>query len=482
MTSPDASPILLWFRRDLRISDHPALHAAAASGRPVIPVFLRDEGVTGIGAAPRMRVGMAAAELGTSLEALGSRLVLRSGSAAEALTALVTETGAGAVWWTRLFDPLSRRTDEAVLAELARMGIEARSFPGHLLHDPATFVSGSGRPYQVYAPFAKALRRSDPGEPLPAPSRLVALPTWPRGESLEAWRLDAAMNRGGPIVAAWQRPGEARARDRLHRFAAEQLADYKVARDFPGRDGSSRLSDALSVGEIGPRTCWAVGLEALGRAPEGAEQFLREIAWRDFAHHLLWHSPAMDREHWRPAWKEVGWSQDEASPPVLAWRQGRTGFPIVDAAMREMWVTGRMHNRARMIVASFLTKHMLTDWRVGLRVFEDCLTDWDPANNAVNWQWVAGSGPDAAPFFRIYNPDSQTATWDADRAYLRRWIAEGEAAPTPEALSFFDAVPRSWGLSPADSYPQPILDLAAARDTALAAFRARFKGQGAAPD
>jgi deoxyribodipyrimidine photo-lyase len=368
-----------------------------------------------------------------------------------------------------------------VRAALAKLEVEAREFEGHLLHEPATFLSGSGKPYQVYSPFAKALRRTDPGAPLPAPARIPAPDAWPESESLADWRLDAAMNSGGPVVAAWQQPGEARARDRLHRFAEGRLSDYKTDRDFPGKDGSSRLSDALSLGEIGPRTCWALGLEALDRAPEGAEQFLRELAWRDFAHHLLWHSPGMDREHWRPAWKEVGWSRDERTPQVLAWRQGRTGFPIVDAAMREMWVTGRMHNRARMIVASLLTKHMMTDWRVGLRVFEDCLTDWDPANNAVNWQWVAGSGPDAAPFFRIYNPDSQAETWDKDGAYVRRWIAEGQANPTPEALSFFDAVPRSWDLGPRDLYPAPVLDLPRAREAALAAFRSRFKGQGAQP-
>ena len=479
MTS-DRSPIILWFRRDLRTADHPALYAAAETGRPVIPVFLRDEGVDGIGSAPRMRVGMAATELARSLKGLGSRLTFRSDAAARALAGLVAETGARSVWWTRLHDPLSRRRDDAVRAALAPLNVEVRDFGGHLLHEPAAFLSGSGKPYQVYAPFAKALRRVDPGPPLPAPSRLPAPEAWPKSESCDAWRLDASMDRGGPVVAAWQQPGEALALERLHRFAEARLSDYKVARDYPGREGSSRLSDALSLGEIGPRTCWALAIDALGRAPEGAEQFLRELAWRDFAHHLLWHSPTMDREHWRPAWKDVGWSLDERSPLVLAWRQGRTGFPIVDAAMREMWVTGRMHNRARMIVASLLTKHMMTDWRVGLRVFEDCLTDWDPANNAVNWQWVAGSGPDAAPFFRIYNPDSQSETWDADRAYVHRWIAEGQADPSPESLSFFDAVPRSWNLSPSDAYPAPVLNLQTARSEALATFRSRFKREGSA--
>jgi deoxyribodipyrimidine photo-lyase len=390
---PDRSPILLWFRRDLRLSDHPALHEAAGSGRPVVPVWLCDEGVEALGAAPRMRIGMGVAELARSLEGLGSRLVLRRGGALEALRALVAETGAGAVWWTRLHDPLSRRRDAEVEAGLRAGGVEARAFPGHLLFEPERVRTGAGGFFKVYGPFFRSVRALDAGEPLPAPSRVPGPDAWPQSERLEGWRLDAAMDRGGPVVARWQRPGEARARERLDRFMAERIGAYATARDRPAQDGSSRLSENLTHGEVSARTCWAAGLEALERGEQGAEQFLKELAWRDFSHHLLWHQPGIATDHWRPEWRRFPWAQDMDAPMVLAWRQGRTGIRLVDAAMREMWVTGRMHNRARMIAASLLTKHMMTDWRVGTKWFEDQLTDWDPASNAVNWQWVAGSGP-----------------------------------------------------------------------------------------
>jgi deoxyribodipyrimidine photo-lyase len=254
---------------------------------------------------------------------------------------------------------------------------------------------------------------------------------------------------------------------------AERIGAYATARDRPAQDGSSRLSENLTTGEISARTCWRAGLEAAGRGEEGAEQFLKELAWRDFSHHLLWESPGIASNHWRPEWRRFPWAQDADAPLVLAWRQGRTGIRLVDAAMREMWVTGRMHNRARMIAASLLTKHMMTDWRVGLKWFEDQLTDWDPAANAVNWQWVAGSGPDASPFFRIFNPESQRKSYDPAGDYERMWIAEGQREPPATALAFFDAVPRFWGLSPRDPYPAPVLDLAVAREAALSAFRAQ---------
>lgn len=472
----DARPILLWFRRDLRLSDHPALHEAAATGRPVIPVFLRDEGVEALGAAPMMRIGMAAAALAAALEGLGSRLTFQAGPAAEALGRLVEETGAGAVWLTQPHDPASRETDRSVAAALKDRA-ELRAFPGQLLHDPDALRTGTGNPFRVYAPFLKALLRTDPGEPLPAPSRLAAPERWPASDRLEDWRLDAPMNRGAAVVGSWQRPGEAGARERLDRFVAERIEGYAVARDFPGQDGSSRLSENLTVGEIGPRTIWALGREAQARGATGAERFLGEVAWRDFCYHLVWHEPRITTEHWKPGFTEFPWAA--GGPLAEAWTQGRTGVPFVDAGMREMWVTGRMNNRARMIAASVLTKQMLTDWRVGQAVFADCLTDWDPANNAVNWQWVAGSGPDASPFFRIYNPASQSERFDPEAAYARAWIAEGQAAAPATALSFFEAVPRSWGLDPGAPYPQAVIDHPRAREAALAAFRSRVRDRDA---
>jgi deoxyribodipyrimidine photo-lyase len=368
-----------------------------------------------------------------------------------------------------------------VEAALAENGIEARAFPGHLLYEPEAVRTGAGGFFKVYGPFFRVVRAMDPGEPLPAPARLPRPTTWPASDRLEEWRLGAAMDRGGPIVAVWQRPGEALARDRLDQFMAERIGGYAKARDLPAEVGSSRLSENLTTGEISPRTCWRAALDALDRGQEGADSFLRELAWRDFSHHLLWHSPEIATDHWRPEWRRFPWTQDADSPLVRAWQRGRTGIRFVDAAMREMYVTGRMHNRARMVAASLLTKHMLTDWRVGLKWFEDCLTDWDPASNAVNWQWVAGSGPDASPFFRIFNPQTQAKTYDPAGDYERMWIAEGQAKPPATALSWFDAVPRSWRLSPTDPYPTPVLDLALARNSALEAFRDQRPGRRQEP-
>lgn len=478
----DRSPILLWFRRDLRLADHPAADAAAKSGRPVIPVFLCDEGVEALGAAPKLRIGMGVEALARDLVTMGSALILRRGKAAETLRALAAETGAGSVWWTRLHDPLSRWRDLDAQAALATANIETRTFPGHLLHEPEAVRTGAGGFFKVYGPFFRVVRAMDPGELLPRPARLPRPAAWPASDRLEDWRLGAAMHRGGPIVAAWQQPGEDCARDRLHRFMAERVGAYARARDLPSHDGSSRLSENLTTGEVSPRACWRAALDALDHGQDGAESFLRELAWRDFSHHLLWHSPEIATDHWRPEWRRFPWTQDADTPLVQAWTRGRTGIRFVDAAMREMYVTGRMHNRARMVAASLLTKHMMTDWRVGLKWFEDCLTDWDPASNAVNWQWVAGSGPDASPFFRIFNPETQAKTYDRAGDYGRRWIAEGQATPPATALSWFDAVPRSWNLSLGDPYPAPVLDLALARGIALEAFRDQRTRLGQAQD
>jgi deoxyribodipyrimidine photo-lyase len=287
--------------------------------------------------------------------------------------------------------------------------------------------------------------------------------------------MGAAMNRGAAVVARHAAVGEAAAQDRLADFVATRIGAYAEARDFPARQGTSRLSENLAWGEISVRACWHAGLRALGEGRRGAETFLRELVWRDFAWHLVHHTPHIVRESWREEWRDFPWDEDAGRPEVRAWMQGRTGVPFVDAAMREMYVTGTMHNRARMIVASYLTKNLLGHWRIGQRWFEDCLIDWDPASNALGWQWTAGSGPDAAPYFRVFNPDTQAEKFDADGAYRRAWIAEGQARPPETALSYFEAIPVSWGMSPGDRYPSPLVDAAEGRRRALAAYE-RWKG------
>ncbi|MCB1340657.1 MAG: deoxyribodipyrimidine photo-lyase [Pseudooceanicola sp.] len=468
----DRSPILLWFRRDLRLADHPALKAASDSGRPVVPVFVLDSVTESLGAAPKWRLGQGLEVFSQSVEAKGSRLILRRGDAQEALRALIRETGAGAVWWSRLYDPASVRRDTAIKAALKEDGIDARSFGGHLLFEPWTVETGQGGPYKVFTPFWKAVMGRDPGAPTGAP-KLRAPDSWPKSDTLGDWHLGAAMQRGAAVVARHTQAGEGAAQDRLDWFLDGAINDYAEARDRPGVDGTSRLSEYLSLGEISPHRLWAAGQRAVQEGRRGADTFLKELGWREFAYHLMYHTPRILTDNWRAEWDAFPWRHDERRKEIRAWKQARTGVPFVDAGLREMYVTGRMHNRARMVVASYLTKHLMTDWRVGLRWFEDCLTDWDPASNAMGWQWVAGSGPDAAPYFRVFNPVTQLEKFDPRGIYAKTWIAEGQKEPPETARDYFAAIPERWGMAADDAYPEPVVGLAEGRDRALAAYAAR---------
>ncbi|MDM7931908.1 deoxyribodipyrimidine photo-lyase [Tabrizicola sp.] len=464
-------PLILWVRRDLRLGDNPVLSEAVASGRALVPVFVLDPETEALGAAAKWRLGLAVAEFARALEGIGLRLVLRRGAALAVLEALAVETGAAGVWWSRLYDPASVARDTAVKAALKAVGVEARSFAGHLMHEPWEVQTGQGGFYRVFTPYWRSVRDRGVAAPEAAPLRAVGPVVWPVSERLEDWRLGAAMNRGAAVVARHQAVGEAAARAKLAAFLAGPVDDYASARDLPGVDGTSRLSENLTYGEIGIREVWHAGLQAREAGRAGAEAFLRELAWREFAYHLMHHTPQITYANWKPDWDAFPWRGD--NPDAERWRQGMTGEPFVDAAMREMYVTGTMHNRARMIAGSYLTKHLLTDWRVGQAWFAECLTDWDPAANAMGWQWVAGSGPDASPFFRVFNPAGQAEKFDARGDYRRRFIAELSRSPGPEALAFFDAVPRAWGLDPARPYPAPVVDLAEGRAGALAAYSSR---------
>jgi deoxyribodipyrimidine photo-lyase len=471
------SPIILWFRRDLRLTDHSALAAAALSGQPIVPVLLLDEAVAGYGAAARWRFGRAAEALAGGLNDIGSRLILRRGKAADALAALAHETGANAVYWTRLYDPDARRLGGEVKRALTGKGIEARSFPGHVLFEPQDVETGQGGPYRVYTPFWRAVKDRPVLAPSAPPRKLAAPETWPSGESLADWALGAGLKRGEAVLARYAAAGEGPARERLEAFADVSIALYEARRNDLGVWGTSRLSENLAWGEISVAACWHAGQRAAAAGKAGAESFLRELVWRDFAYHLAFHSPEITSLSWREEWRDFPWSEDETRPEVIAWKRGRTGIELVDAAMREMYATGRMHNRARMVAASYLTKHLLADWRIGQRWFADCLTDWDAASNAMGWQWVAGSGPDAAPYFRVFNPEAQAAKFDPSRLYRRAWIAEGQARPGESALAYFEAAPKSWGLSPGDPYPEPVVTAEAGRARALAAYET-WRGRG----
>ncbi|MEO1455332.1 MAG: deoxyribodipyrimidine photo-lyase [Pseudomonadota bacterium] len=468
-----SDPIIWWVRRDFRLSDNPGLFEAAVSGRPVIPVFILDEVVETHGACPRWRLGLGAEAFGAALESIGSRLVFRRGAALAVLRALVAETGAKSVWWARLYDPDSVVRDTGVKSGLKADGIDAQSFSGHVMHEPWSVETKTGDFYKVYTPFWKQVKDRDVPAPSAAVSALKAPEVWPASDDPKDWQLDRAMRRGADIVAPYLNVGEGAALDRLGSFIADRVAYYAEARDLPSVHGTSRLSENLTYGEISPRTCWHAGMRALQEGKAGAEVFLKELVWREFAYHLVYHTPRLTSGNWRQEWDAFPWNTDATTPEVTAWLQGRTGIRFVDAAMRELYVTGHMHNRARMIVASYLTKHLMTDWKIGMDWFGECLADWDPASNAMGWQWSAGSGPDATPYFRVFNPVTQLDKFDKTRAYVDTWIAEGKSNPAPQALSYFDAVPASWGLSAKAPYPQPVVTAEDGRKRALEAYQTR---------
>ena len=473
---PDApNATILWLRRDLRLADHPGWAEALRSGGPVIPVFILDPLIeSAYGAAPKWRLAQSIASLDASLRGKGSRLILRRGDAGRVLEELIVETGARRVMWSRQYDSGSICRDKKIKAALSDGGIDVQSVNASLLFEPWTIETGAGGMYRVYTPFWKAVRGRDPGAPLRASSDLAAPEIWPASDDLGNWKQGAGMNRGADIVARHACVGEDKATERLNRFIEDALFRYKAERDSPALHATSGLSENLAYGEISPRQMYHAArfaMEANGDDGGQAGHFLKEIVWREFAYHLLYHTPEIATSNWRDEWDRFPWRDD--NPAAERWRRGMTGIEFVDAAMREMYVTGTMHNRSRMIVASFLTKHLMTHWKVGEAWFRDCLIDWDPASNAMGWQWAAGSGPDAAPFFRVFNPDTQAQKFDPDRRYRDRFIAEGRKTPHQDALAFFDASPRSWQMSANDPYPMPVIELAEGRTRALEAYQRR---------
>lgn len=467
------NPVILWFRRDLRLSDHPALRAACARGGPVIPVFVHDDTFQTLGAAPKWRLGLGLEHFTQTLADKGNRLILRQGKALDVLRALIDETGAEAVYWSRLYDPDSVARDTAVKAALKQQGVEARSFGGHLMFEPWSVQTQAGAHYKVYTPFWTAVKTRDVEQPLAAPDIIPAPDTWPDSDDLEDWQMGAAMDRGAAIVRPHVQLGEGAALNRLDHFLSEIVAGYDDSRNCPAQDGTSTLSENLALGEISPHRCWHAAMRARHEGARGAETWQKELVWREFAYHLMHHTPRLLSDNWKPDWDAFPWNTDERLAPVKAWKQGRTGMTFVDAAMREMYVTGRMHNRGRMIVASYLTKHLMCHWKIGMDWFADCLIDWDPASNAMGWQWSAGSGPDATPYFRVFNPETQLDKFDPDRAYVNTWIAEGQGDPPQTALDYFRAIPHHWPMKPNDAYPDPIVGTKDGRAAALRAYEDR---------
>ena len=388
-----------------------------------------------------------------------------------------TEAGAEAVYRNRRYEPWAIARNEGLKAALGRRGVEAKSFNGSLLREPWTLKTQAGGPYKVFTPFWRALRAEGAPSPGPAAPTAIDFPARPpRSEDLEAWGLRPSKpDWAGGLRSAW-RPGETAARARLDDFCDGVVNGYQSGRNRPGIAGTSRLSPHLHFGEIGPRQVWAaVGARGMAGGGEpwsaGAESFLSEIAWREFSYNLLFHFPTLPSQALQPAFEAMPWVG--APGMVKAWRRGLTGYPIVDAGMRELWTTGWMHNRVRMVVASFLIKHLMIDWRVGEAWFWDTLVDADLANNAASWQWVAGCGADAAPYFRVFNPVLQGEKFDTDGAYVRRWVPEIARLPDTMIHAPWMARPielKDAGIDLGRTYPRPIVDHAAARQRALSAY------------
>jgi deoxyribodipyrimidine photo-lyase len=480
------NPSLIWFRRDLRVEDNPALHAAREAGRPAVALYVLEEtAVRPIGAAQRWFLHYALDDLAGRLGELGVRLVLRRGEARTIVPAVARETHASTVVWNRRYAPDERAVDEAIKGDLKAAGVAAHSFNGALLREPWELKTGAGGPYRVFTPFFRALASAGPsrqalgcpqpfpkGAPAIAPaaiSDLQLLPTNPdwAHEFSQSWRATAAA-----------------AHERLDAFLAANLNRYTDDRNRPDLFATSRLSPYLALGLISPLTLWnAVGASvASGRAREGeAMKFRTEIGWREFSYHLLYHFPDISRAPMRPGYAAFPWRRDDEA--FRKWTKGRTGIPIIDGGMRELWRTGWMHNRVRMIVASFLAKNLQLDWRLGEAWFWDTLVDADPANNPASWQWVAGCGADAAPYFRIFNPVTQGEKFDPDGAYVRTFLPELANLPSNVIhapwLASRDTLRRA-GVELGGHYPLPMVDLAKSRAAALAAHEEmRFR---AAPE
>ncbi len=476
------NPVIVWFRStDLRLSDNPALHAAASQGVPVLPLFVLEE-VAGdprpLGGASRWWLHGSLERLAADCAALGSPLILRRGDPAAVIDALRRESGAGAVLWNRRYSPIHTARDAAIKDGLKRDGVEARSFCAHLLAEPWTVQNKSGGPFKVFTPFWRSLSASlTPPAPLPAPDRLIPPANAPASDRLAGWGLlPTAPDWAGGLRAAWV-PGEAAARARLSAFLDGPVATYASDRDRPDLMGTARLSPHMAFGEISPRQIWHATRHSADAHPErqkGAESFLREIGWREFNHHLLHHASHMLDQPLDERFADFPWRSD--ADGLAAWRRGRTGYPIVDAGMRELWETGWMHNRVRMIAASFLVKDLLLPWQVGEQWFWDTLVDADPANNAGGWQWVAGCGADAAPFFRVFNPVLQGEKFDPEGDYVRRFVPELRHLPSRWIHKPWEApadVLRRAGLRLGETYPKPIIDHGLARNRALALFAER---------
>lgn len=476
-----ATPTLVWLHRDLRLVDQPALLAAARRGGPILPVYIdcpQAEGAWPPGGASRWWLHHSLAALDQALRERGLRLVLRRGVAADVLAELIRETGATHVAWCRRGEPAARESEQAVRARLASLGVRPLVCAGNWLVEPDALCTPRGQPYRVFTPFYKAWMPRVTGERPVGEPVWVPPDAWPSSDRLEDWGLLPRPDWAGGLRATWT-PGEAGARRRLAEFLNGPVDDYAQGRDRMGDDGTSRLSPHLHFGEISVRQVWHAladwplpsARQARAAAAASRDAFRRQLAWREFAAHLLWWFPHTDRQPLQAGFERFPWREDAAA--LTAWQRGRTGYPLVDAALRQLWQTGWMHNRGRMVVGSFLVKHLRMHWLEGARWFWDTLVDADLANNTLGWQWVAGCGADAAPYFRIFNPVLQGERFDPHGVYVRRWVPELAGLPDEWIHRPWEAPPlvrQAAGVVLGKTYPAPIVQHDQARREALEAL------------
>jgi deoxyribodipyrimidine photo-lyase len=469
MSDSHEQSVLVWFQRDLRLSDNPALSAAAGSGLPIVPVFIwsSEEESPQPGAASRWWLHQSLQRLDESLRAKGSRLLIRRGPAPEALLSLAAETNAQRVFWNRVYEPAALARDRFVEEKLRAHHIAVETFNASLLFEPGSLRTASGGSFQVFTPFWRALwnQRGAVRDATKPPSTLPAPRKWPASLTVSDLELEPKIDWAAGIRQAWT-PGEEAARARLRTFGKSAVSHYTDERDRTDHDGTSRLSPHLHSGEISPVQIW----HAVFDKP-GSESYLRQLAWREFAYHLLVEHPYTITQPFASQFKNFPWRSNARR--LKAWQQGRTGYPMVDAGMRQLWATGWLHNRARLIVASFLVKHLLIPWQDGAAWFLDTLVDADLANNTMGWQWVAGCGVDAAPYFRVFNPILQGEKFDPDGEYVRQWVPALRTLPSEWIHQPWTAPPLALAAANVklgDTYPEPIVDHAEARVAALHAF------------
>ena len=474
-------PAIVWFRNDLRLADNRALMAAVKSGAPLVLLYILDDETAcqwKQGGASRWWLDKSLAALAHDIERRGARLTLRCGSALSELPRVASETNAAGIYFTRTYEPSAVALEESLKAKFDASGVAFKRYGGALLREPEEMRTKAGDVYKVYTPFARALM-SDfiPANALAAPKQLTPVAKTPKSDTLQSWNLHPRKpDWSSGFSGEWQ-PGEAGAAKKLAAFLRTALSFYTEDRNRPDKSGTSRLSPHLHFGEITPAQCWHAAHHAAaglgGCADKGLETFIRELIWREFSNTLLFYWPDLPEAPFRKDFAAFPWRQD--APLLRAWQRGQTGYPIVDAGMRELWATGYMHNRVRMIAASFLIKHLLIRWQDGEAWFWDTLVDADLASNSASWQWVAGSGADAAPYFRIFNPVTQGEKFDPEGDYVRRWVPELKDVATEFLHAPWAAPPLTLataGVKLGATYPHPIVDHAAARARALAAYEA----------